>query len=344
MIFFPILSTAGKLAVESYSEFAPFQPDRSNSYLERRYTNEASQFMEVNGARVHYRDEGPRDAPTIVALHGSYSSLHTWDGWVDELSDDYRIVRLDMPGHGLTGPREGRQSVEAIAITVVMLCEKLGLENVIMAGNSLGGGIAWRIAIYHPQIVSKLVLINSGGATLLSRMSDNLVSFGTDLIPRYMTPRLIIRLLLLDAYSDNSKISDDLVRRYHDLILRRGNRGALVEIAANYMADHYDEEMHEVIDAGVPTLPSMHDPSPKNWDDYNMADIEQPALFLWGCDDEWLSVSFGMELAEQVPDSTFLTYPDVGHVAMEEAPGQTAADAAAWLAGADIQSRYSCDR
>lgn len=339
----PFLTTAGKIAVESYTEFAPFQPDRPNSYLERRYTNEASKFIEVNGARVHYRDEGPRDGPTIVALHGSYSSLHTWDGWVDQLGDEFRIVRLDMPGHGLTGPRQGRQTVGAIVETVAQFCEELDLYDVVMAGNSLGGGISWRVAIYHPELVSRLVLINSGGATLLSRLSDNLVSFGTNLIPRYITPRLIVRLLLLDAYSDNSKVTDDLVRRYHDLILRRGNRKALVEIAANYMEDHYDEDMQDVVDPGVPTLPSMHDPSPKNWDDYEMADIEQPALFQWGCDDEWLPVSFGMELADQVKNSTFLTYERVGHVAMEEAPRRTAADAAAYLSGEEMESRFTCD-
>lgn len=333
MTLLPLLTVAGKVATETYSEFAPFQLDRSTAALERRYTNDVSEFINVNDARIHYRDEGPRDAPTVVALHGSYSSLHTWDNWVEQLCDDVRIVRLDMPGHGLTGPRkQGRHTLQALIDTVGAFCDELGLSEVVLAGNSLGGGVAWRLATHRPELVSKLLLLNAGGATLLSTMERNLTSVGTSLVPRYATPRLLVRLLLLDAYHDSTMVTGDLVRRYHDLLLHPGNRRAVVELAENYMQDHFDEERYDLINAGLPSLPSAaHDPSPVVWDSYDIATVSAPTLFQWGAADTWLPLTFGRELAENVPDRTFITYENVGHVPMEEAPELTAADAVTFI-------------
>lgn len=328
----PFLTAVGKLANETYSEFGLFQPDRSRSGLRRRYTNEHSEFVQVNGAEIHYREEGPKDAQTLVALHGSYSSLHTWDGWVEYLGDDFHIVRLDMPGHGLTGPRpSGRHTLQALVESVVAFCDELGIEEAAFTGNSLGGGVAWRLAIDRPDLVTKLIPINAGGATLLSTLSKSLVSFGTNVVPRYFTPRMIIRLLVLDAYYDSSKVTDSLVRRYHDLLLHPGNRRAVVDIASNYMQDHFDDEQYELAASSVPALPSSGNPRPRVWDGYDISDVEAPTLFQWGAEDEWLPVSFGREFAARVKNSQFVTYEEVGHVAMEEAPQVTAADAAAFL-------------
>ena len=329
----PFLTVAEKLVTETYSEFGLLQCDRPTATLERRYTNEESEFIRIGDARVHYRDEGPRDAPTIVALHGSYSSLQTWDDWVTQLCGEFRIVRLDMLGHGLTGPREnGRHTLQALIDCVGEFCDELDLSEVILAGNSLGGGVAWRLADHRPDLISKLILLNSGGATLLSTMERNLVSVGTRLVPRYATPRMLVRLLLLDAYYDNAMVTNDLVRRYHDLLLHSGNRRAVAEIAENYMTDHFDEERYDLINGGLPGLPSAaRDPSPRVWDRYDISEVAVPTLFQWGTEDTWLPVSFGRELAESVSDSEFLTYDGVGHVPMEEAPEPTAADAAAFV-------------
>ncbi|WP_197472233.1 alpha/beta fold hydrolase, partial [Oleiphilus sp. HI0067] len=70
--------------------------------LEQKYTNSSSSFMELDGNRIHYRDEGEGDV--IVLIHGTASSLHTWDAWTESLKQHYRIIRMDLPGFGLTGP------------------------------------------------------------------------------------------------------------------------------------------------------------------------------------------------------------------------------------------------
>jgi len=327
-----VFTTVGRVVSETYTELAPFQPDRSAGPLERRYTNEASSFLEVRGARVHYRDEGPRDAPVLVALHGTYSSLHTWDGWAEHLTGEFRLIRLDLPGFGLTGPRDGRQTLRNLVLTVGALCDELGLERVAVAGNSLGGGVAWRLAVERPDLVGRVLLLNAGGATLLSVLSGNLMAVFGPSAQRYVTPRMAARLMLLDAYHDGSKVTRGLVRRYHDLMLRQGNRGAVVELTRNYERDHFDPRRHDR-GARLPRVPAAQEPEPEPWDTYDIADVDAPTLFQWGVEDGWLPESFGRDLAERVEDSRFVTYDAVGHAPMEEAPDRTAADAAQFLRG-----------
>jgi pimeloyl-ACP methyl ester carboxylesterase len=324
------VALAGSVARGTYSEFAPLQPDRSSRALERRYTSEASAFLETGDARIHYRDEGPRDAPTLVCLHGTASSLHTWDGWVERLSDEFRLVRLDMPGFGLTGPRAGRHTLAGLVESVGTVCDELGLEDVAVTGNSLGGGVAWRLSVERPDLVSRLALVDPGGATLLSHIARHYRTFGTDFLTRYATPRMAVRMLLRDAYGDTSKLTDEVVTRYYDLLLRSGNRRAVTQLAGNYREDHFPDEQ-PIPETEGPVLPSTCDPSPSVLDGYDISDVDVPTLFQWGSEDTWLTESFGRSLAARVDDSRFVTYEGVGHVPMEEAPGSSAADVASFL-------------
>jgi pimeloyl-ACP methyl ester carboxylesterase len=292
----------GLYARETYAEFGPVQPDIPGSWLESRYTNEASAFLALDGARIHYRDEGPADAPTLLALHGVYSSLHTWEGWAERLTDDHRLVRLDLPGFGLTGPTEGGYSVPRYIETVAAFCDALGLDEVSLAGNSLGGAIAWRFAARHPDRVERLLLLDSGGRRIVPEGTEALLQPGADVVPRYLTPRTTTRRILRDAYGDPDRLTDRQVRRYHDLLCRAGNRRAVIELART-------------------AEPAAVDPG----------SVEAPTLVGWGGADEWIPPSFGRELAAEIPDSEFSRYEGVGHIPMEEAPAPTAADAAAFL-------------
>jgi len=324
------VTLAGSIARETYSEFVPFQPDRSSRAVERRYTNEESAFLDLGDVQMHYRDEGPRDAPALVALHGTCSSLHTWDGWVEVLSDRFRVVRPDMPGFGLTGPRDGRHTLGRVIESVGVLCDELGLEGVTVAGNSLGGGVAWRLALERPDLVDRLVLVDAGGATLLSHIVRHYRLFGVETLARYVTPRMGIRMLLRDAYGDTTEVSEALVTRYYDLLLHSGNRRAVMELAGNYREDHFPDEP-PVPGTDRLALPSTYDPSPSVLDGYDITEVAVPALFQWGDEDTWLPESFGRDLAAGVTDSRFVTYEGVGHIPMEEAPEATAADVAAFL-------------
>ena len=329
---FQIPQLVSRVAMETYSELGLFQPDKGTTALEREYTDHTSGFVEVGDSRLHYREAGDRSDPTLVLLHGTYSSLHTWDGWVAELEDRYHILRLDMPGFGLTGPRtQGEHTLEYLIETVGKFCDALGVSRVTLVGNSLGGGIAWRLSVDRPDLVSQLILIDAGGATLLARLAGNLMSLGTDFVPRYATPRLVVRLIIRDAYGDESKVTPELVRRYHDLLLRTGNRRSVLEIARNYAADHPGGELDDPYGLRLPYLPSSYNPSPHILDNYDIEAVSVPTLFQWGSEDEWLPLTFGKQLAERIPDSNFLTYDGIGHIPMEEVPTPTARDADRFL-------------
>lgn len=312
-----MLATPLTFAVESL----PTLP-RSRESLERQYTNEHSAFVHVGDARIHYREEGNPDGQTLLLIHGTYSSLHTWDEWVEILGDEFHIVRLDMPGFGLTGPRkEGEHSLGYLVDVVGEFCDEVGLSDIVVAGNSLGGGVAWRLQTRRPDLVSGLVLIDSGGTTLVCRIIDSLAS--SSVLHYALTP-IAVRLIAEDAYAPGNSPNPATVRRYYDLLQYPGNREAVREIAKVYRQD-YPELCGP--QAMIPRPPSWHDPVPHICDPTCISDVDVPTLFLWGSEDSWLPPEFGRELAVQIPGSRFIEYEGVGHAPMEEAPEVSAADA-----------------
>src|SRR5450755_1650723 len=137
-------------------------PDRPVSALEARWAQPPSTFVDVQGMKVHLRDEGVRTDPVpVVLLHGTSASLHTWDGWAKELAANRRVIRFDLPGFGLTGPSpDGDYRIESYVRFVTAMLDKLGVSRCVIAGNSLGGQIAWETALAHPERIEKLILID----------------------------------------------------------------------------------------------------------------------------------------------------------------------------------------
>jgi len=126
-----------------------FEGDFDAAEVDREYTSPSSQFLVLeDGGRIHYRDEGNPSGVPVVLIHGSNASLHTWSAWVDELGDTYRIVSLDLPGHGLTGKTPAHDySSRTFVNTVDALVSHLGINQFVLGGNSMGGGVTWRYAL-----------------------------------------------------------------------------------------------------------------------------------------------------------------------------------------------------
>ncbi|WP_276260706.1 alpha/beta fold hydrolase [Haloglomus litoreum] len=277
--------------------------------LEPEYAEGEDDFLDVDGLRVHYRDEGPRDAPVLLCLHGTFSSLHTWDGWVDALAGEYRVVRPDLPGHGLTGPHpEDDYSMAAYVAFVEAFRERLDIDEWVVAGNSRGGEIAWRYALDHPERTPALVLVDSMGFPMAFESPFGIIELPwlPNAIAR-LTPRRLVRRSVRDVYGDPSRVSEELVDRYHDLVRREGNRDAGVELVRRDVnATHRHEEL---------------------------ADLGTPTLVLWGEEDYLIPPWFGEDFAEAIPDAELVTYEDAGHTPMEEIPERTAADVRRFLDG-----------
>ena len=281
----------------------------SAAKLEEKYANSADRFVEIAGARVRIREEGDLAAPPILLIHGFTHSLETWNAWASALKNDYRVIRYDLLGHGLTGPdRQERYSPEERASFVGDVLDAMNIESTAIAGNSLGGLAAWRYAANNPDRVNALILI-SPGAYPLNGVSDEPAEIPPAMKAYLMTaPEAGVRASAELVYADDEKVSDERVEVMRDMIRREGNGGALIKSLEEF------------------TLP---DPSAA------LARIETPTLILWGEDDILISLEQGRDLETAIPNARLVTYPGVGHAAQEEEPEKTVIDAIAFLQSLD---------
>ncbi|HEY9217695.1 MAG TPA: alpha/beta fold hydrolase, partial [Phenylobacterium sp.] len=199
--------------------------------LEAKYANAASRYMTTeDGLRVHYRDEGPRNAPAIVLVHGFAASLHAWEPWAERLKGDYRVVTLDLPGHGLTrAPADYQMSTAGNVAVVDELTRRLGVGRFVLAGNSMGGAVAWSYALAHPERLDGLVLVNAAGGPSTARSSNGPVAFkllgnpAGRMLLRNIDPRPLANGGLKKAYVDEALVTDALVDRYVELARAPGH-------------------------------------------------------------------------------------------------------------------------
>lgn len=285
------------------------RPDIPVDRLMEEYAGEPSQFVEVGGLAVHYRDEGAGEP--VVLLHGALSSLHTWDGWTSELSNEYRVIRLDLPGYGLTGPNsDGVYGFDYYVEFLAGFLDALGIERASIAGNSLGGGITWAFAAQYPERVDKIILLNAAGfisETDEISLSRLLRSPLLRTAARYITPRFLVASFVRQVYGDPGKIDDDTVTRYYRLLRREGNRDTLLAFGGS-AASYSGMDIRQAL-----------------------ASISAPALILWGDEDSWIPVDNAYLFKESLPGSTLIVYEGAGHVPMEEIPLETVRDVITFL-------------
>jgi len=133
--------------------------------LVKKYGLAPSQYADLgDGVTAHYRDQGNARGPVLVLLHGSNASLHTWEPWVKILGDQFRVVTVDLPGHGLTVvPEAYPLSAEGMADFVDTFATKLALPRFAIGGNSMGGHVALRFTIKYPARTAAVIAIDSGG-------------------------------------------------------------------------------------------------------------------------------------------------------------------------------------
>ncbi|MEM6534151.1 MAG: alpha/beta hydrolase [Pseudomonadota bacterium] len=278
--------------------------------LETMYSVPDTQFLTLNsGLKVHYTDTGPRDGMAMVLVHGFTASLHTWQDWKADLEKDFRVITLDLPGHGLTrseAPEEAR--IERFAAVVDEVADKLGVADFTLAGNSMGGNTAWYYALTYPERLDSLILLNASGwpATPEEQESSPLVfKLLSNAIARAVLKDLdmnrLVKAGLEDSYTDQSFVTEALVNRYSSLSRAPGHRETILAIAA-----------------------SRNDrPTASN---ALLSAINVPTLVLWGEDDNLVSVSHAQAFGEAIPGAKVIVYEGVGHLPQEEATAQSLLD------------------
>lgn len=274
-----------------------YAPDRPLAELKPQWAPPPSQFIDVAGLSVHIRDEGPRDdAQPIVLIHGTGASLHTWQAWADALKGTRRVIRMDLPGFGLTGPNaSGDYSDAAYVRFLLALLDRLGIQQCVLAGNSLGGEIAWQVAAAAPQRVAKLVLVDAAGYAFTS----DSVPLGFRLartpvlnkLMEFTLTRALVAGSVRNVYGNPEKVTPELIDRYMALTLREGNRRALVQRFAQ-------------LDNGAA--------APK------IKSLRQPTLIIWGGRDRLIPLRYAEQFNSDIIHSQLQIFKQLGHVPQEE--------------------------
>lgn len=294
----------GLLLLISLSVAMTRAPERPVLSLVPRWAPAPSDFVELQGQLVHLRDEGPRsDATPIVLLHGTAASLHTWEGWARELRGTRRVISVDLPGFGLTGPNaDADYSIANYVRFVLALLDERKLQRVVIGGNSLGGEIAWQLAAAAPQRVAALVLVDAGGYAVAPEsvpLGFQLARLpGARYLLRGILPRTVVRQGVESVYGNPIKVSDDLVDRYFELCTREGNREALVDRL---------EQMQIGAQA------------------QQIAQLRLPTLILWGGRDHLIPPLAAQRFAADIAGSELHVFEALGHVPQEEDPAATVA-------------------
>lgn len=262
--------------------------------------------VEAAGLNWRVREDGSPDAPAIVLMHGFSHSLESFDVWAEGLSGDYRVIRFDLPGHGVTGPHpDAAYSNEATTEQVSALLEALTLDRFVIGGNSLGGLVAWRYAAAHPERVAGLVLISPGGYSINNVGDTPLEAPLPVQLYLRMVPDAGVRMATQALYGDPERLSEERLAQIGQMMRQPGIGDALVARISQF------------------TLP---DPEPV------LATIEAPTLILWGNQDRMIPADQGARFAAAMPNARLVTYEGVGHIAMEEIPDESLADVRAFLA------------
>lgn len=263
-----------------------------------------ARFMQLEGARVRYIDEG--QGPAVVLIHGFASSLDAWGTVVPELVKHHRVIALDLKGFGWSSRPEGDYSPRAQAQLVMQLLDRLGVKEAAVVAHSWGSSVALALALMAPDRVSRIALYDAWvyeeqlPTTFLWARADGMgeVLFG---LFYQELPEEKVAL----AFHDERYVTEDLVETIEDQLSRPGTTAAALAAVRG--------QRFEAMQAQYRT-------------------IDQPVLLLWGREDRVTPVEYGERLSLELPHAELRVYPQCGHFPMIEARNPSNDDLVAFLA------------
>jgi len=292
--------------------FALKRPDIPYETLAERYESEASRYVDLpSGVRMHYRDQG--EGPTLLLIHGFSASLHTWEPWVERLATgdnrigDYRLISIDLPGHGLTSaPADYQGSIEAYRDVVAEFVRARNLQRFAIAGSSMGGNVAWEYALSHPEQVEALILVDASG------WPETRAEFANDppvfklLRNPVLGPLLrdidntrLIRGGLEASFGDPALVDDAMVQRYSELSRAPRHRDILLQMTLGFRSRNYA--------------------TPER-----LAGLRMPVLILSGDRDNLVPVEHARQFNQAIAGSELVVFEGIGHIPHEETPDASA--------------------
>lgn len=284
------------------------RPDIPFDTLEDVYATETSQFLTLaDGLKVHYRDEGNPGGNVLVLVHGFSASLHTWEPWVRELGDEFRIISLDLPGHGLTrNPVPDKMNLVYFSEAVAEVTDKLGADKFVLVGSSMGGATAWQFALTRGKMLDGLVLVAASGWPDVETAGERPLIFRL-IANKYVRAlmkdfdlKALIRSGLQDSFVDQSLVTEEMVLRYASLSRAPGHRAGILAL----MGGGNRQEASKAL----------------------LSTVTVPTLILQGADDNVVAPGGASKFHDAIAGSELILYDGVGHVPQEEIAERSAED------------------
>ncbi len=270
-------------------------PDLDRAELEKKYQTPDSRYLVIQGQRIHFQDSGPQEAPVLLMLHGFGSSLQTWDAWTESLKKHFRVIRLDLPGFGLSGASPKQAYADADDVQVIEnFLNEIRVHEFSVIGHSMGGKIAWNVAATYPTKVKRLILMAPDGYANPEDIGTKPYALPAFMhVMKYSLPKLLVKKSLEPAFYDGNALTEDLLARYHDFLRAPGVRQAIIDRASQTINT---------------------DPVAR------LKKITAPTLLMWGDSDQMIPRDNAARYAQVLATSTTVVLPQQGHLLQEERP------------------------
>jgi pimeloyl-ACP methyl ester carboxylesterase len=259
-----------------------------------------SRYVDVDGVSTRYVDMGEGEQ-AIVFIHGFSSSLYTWRACLAPLSEDYRVLALDLKGFGYSGKPPSDYTIADYVEFVVHFMDALSVDKATLCGNSMGGNIAWRTALAHPERVDKLILVDASGYPSEHKGIPLFLRLGRlpgvgKALGLFLTKGRI-RESLESAYYDDNLVTDETVGVYYYATRTEGGiRAPLARLRSS----------GEDVEQWAKRIP----------------EIAVPTLIVWGAEDTWIEKENAVHFHRDIANSGLVIVPACGHLPQEEAPGE----------------------
>jgi pimeloyl-ACP methyl ester carboxylesterase len=254
--------------------------------------------IQINGHTIFYTVKG--EGKPLLLIHGYGAGIWVWEKQIEALSQFYRVYALDLIGHGFSDRPKIPYTPETYIHFFRNFMDGVGIEKATLVGNSMGGGIAWAMAILFPERVNHLILIDCVPPDVLGQVKNESFRILAAIKDIPFLPYLVmaarnknsIRQILLECISDIRLITPEVVNRQYQLSKIKGTTWALYSTFK-----HAKEAL-------------------KLKDQFSL--IRKPTLFIWGERDLVFPLQLGEDLHQSIKGSKFLRIEKSGHIPMWE--------------------------
>jgi pimeloyl-ACP methyl ester carboxylesterase len=242
------------------------------------------------GQKIHYLEAG-QEGPTLILIHGLGADSTIWAATLATLSEKTHVFALDQIGFGRSDKPPLDYRVQTFAEFLYAFMQAAKIPRATLVGNSLGGWVAAEFAIQHPEMMEKLILVDSAGIKPKSWKGPQ--SLGVNLNPASLSDT---RKLFESLFYDKSIITDQLVERVFENRMRNGDSYTISRVLEGLEHDQ--------------------------WIDKRLEKVKTPTLIIWGNEDALISVDRAESFQKGIPNARLAIIPKCGHVPQIEKPAE----------------------